>query len=199
MALINEVIPIQGFDLVGQKIASILLLELTNQINIQSLTDDLGVFLERTNPYDKSEDLMVNVSCNNISYSEFTQRDSQGNTTYYVDVYGRSFETADLSGDLGSRNKLNLYVGFCKYILSCVKYKTLDTGFGLIGGVYVTGIAFDANESNQDGAFIRMARITLSVRIMENQEMDNVLEFTGNDTQIKLSDTDKGQKLIFNT
>jgi len=71
MALINEVIPIQGFDLVGQKIASILLLELTNQINLQSLTDDLGVFLERTNPYDKSVDLMVNVSCNNVSYSYF--------------------------------------------------------------------------------------------------------------------------------
>lgn len=198
MAVINEVIPMQGFEVVLNKIASILFIEITNQIALSSLTDEVEVYIERMTPYDKSEDVLINVSCNAVSYGEFTQRDSEGNTTYFIDLYTRGTENDLVTGEANSRNKIHKYLSMVRYILSSVRYKTLDTGFGLVAGTYVNAINFDDNYGNQDGAYIRFARLTFGVRIMENQSMDIPIEFLGNDSVLKLSNTDKGQKLIFN-
>lgn len=201
MALINEIIPVQGFEVVLNKIASILLIEVSNQISIQGITDVVEVYTERMAPFDKSEDVIINVSCNSANYENMNQRDVQASTDYFIDVYTRGFDDNVEDGEENSRHKLHRYIGMCRYILSSVKYKTLgfDMSLRLVGGSYVNSINFDDNYGNQDAAYVRMARLTLSVRVQENQQMDDVVEFLGNDTTTKLSNTDKGQKLIFNT
>lgn len=199
MALINEIIPMQAFEVVLNKIASILLIEVSNQITLQSLNDQVEVYTERMTSFDKSEDVLINVSLASSNFQNITKKDSTGLTDYYVDIYTRGFETDSKTGEQDSRNKLHKYIGMCRYILSSARYMRLDFEPGLIGGVYVNSINYDDNYDNQDAAYVRMARLNLSVRIHEFQEMDIPVGFLGNDTITKLSNTDKGQKLIFNT
>jgi len=199
MALINEIIPLQAFEVILNKVASILLIEVSNQIALQGLTDEVGIYTERMTPYDKSEDIMINVMCSASNFQNITKKDSTGLTDYYVDIYTRGHETSLKTGEKDTRNKLHLYMGLCRYILSSSKYKTLDFEPGLVGGVYVNEIQFDLNFDNQDASYVRMGRLTLNVKHIETQDMDDVMEFLGNDTVTKLSNTDKGQKLIFNT
>lgn len=199
MALINYIIPMQAFEVVLNKIASILLIEVSNQVTLNSLNDQVEVYTERMTSFDKSEDVLINVSLASSNFQNITKRDSTGLTDFYIDVYARGFESDLSTGEKDSRNKLHRYMGMCRHILSSSRYMYLGFEPGLIGGVYVNSINYDDNYDNQDAAYIRMARLNLSVRIYEFQDMDIPVEFLGNDTIIKLSNTDKGQKLIFNT
>ena len=72
MAIITETIPRQGFEIVQNRIGEILLLELTNQKALQGFTSDFGVFLERQEPFDKEEDVMITVMLSGADYKGFT-------------------------------------------------------------------------------------------------------------------------------
>ena len=87
MAVITEAIPQQGFDIVQNRIAEILVEEITNQIAVQELTDEVNVFVERIEPFDKSEDVVIMVYLKEGDYDGYTQRDTQGTNMYFIDVY----------------------------------------------------------------------------------------------------------------
>lgn len=197
--LITEIIPLQNFEIIKDRLGVILLEELSNQIRLQCKDIDLGVFIERQEPYDDAEDVVVNISENNIGYGSIDEKTSQGNISFNIDVYASGNATIDFDGNTITRKKLDIFKGWIRYILSSTKYQTLAFPKGFIGGTYVNSIQNDDNYGVQDGAFVRMATIQFSVRANENQEMWNGLEFTGNDTVIKLDNGTKGYKLIFNT
>lgn len=204
MALITEIIPAQGFEIVQKRIGEILLTELTNQKNIQGITSDFEVFLEREEPYDKSEDVMITVMLHGSDYSGFTPKDSQGLTSYIIDVFAGGAGTPTEQPSIYSRRKIFQYVGMIRYILSSAKYQNLGLPAGLIGGKYLESIKFDidfsnfGNHSNYDGSFIRFARILFTVRIQENQAMWAGIPLLGNDTLVTLDDTNKGFQLKIN-
>lgn len=204
MALITEIIPVQGFEIVQNRIGEILLMELQNQKTLQGITSDFGVFLEREEPYDKSEDVMITVMLHGSDYTGFTQKDSQGNTSYIIDVFAGGFGTSTQQPSLVARRKIFEYVGMIRYILSSAKYQTLGLPYGLIGGKYVESIKFDidfsnfGNHSNYDGSFIRFARILFTVRIQENQALWDGIPLLGNDTLVTLDETNKGFQFKFN-
>ena len=197
--LITEIIPLQNFEIIKDKLGVILLEELSNQKTIQSLSSDLGIFIERQEPYDDSEDVVVNISQNNVSFGSIDEKISQGNISFNIDVYASGNATIDFDGNTITRKKLDLILGWIRYILSSTKYQTLGFQKGFIGGTFVDSIQYDDNYGSQDGAFVRMARLQFSVRANESQQMWNGLEFTGNDTVTKLDSGTKGYKLIFNT
>lgn len=201
MAVITEIIPEQSFETIKQRIGAILLDEITNQIALNSsLSDDFNVdfevFIDRTTNIDSHSNLVINVSLGSASYDNYTPFYSEGEVTYYVDVYA-SFSD---DGKSGSRTMANLsrFVGLIRYILSSVKYNTLGDTNGLIGGRYIQSIQFEEPQNNQDKSDVKMARIYFIVRMKESQQGYASLDFGGNDTIIKLSDTEKGYKLIFN-
>ncbi len=196
--LITEIIPQQGFEIVLNRLGAILFEEVSNQKNEQSFTDDVSFWIERQQPYDKAEDVVIVVSCNNIAYNGQTQHGAQGDTNYFVDVYARGHESEATTGNDDTRFKMHRYLGIIRYILNSTKYKTLAFPPALVGGVNVQTIQFDDNYGRQDGAFIRFARLSVSVRINESQELWNTDPFEGMDTTIKLDLTEKGYKLIFN-
>lgn len=204
MALITEIIPPQGYEIVQNRIASILLEELTNQKTLQGLTSEFEVFLERQEPFDKSEDVMLSVICSHADYDDYTSKDSQGGTMYYIDIYCKAQGTPISDPSMVSRSKLFTYVGMVRYILQSGKYQTLGLPYGLIGGRYVKKVLFDTdyssfgNHSNWDGSFIRFCRIFYLVRIQENQQLWDGIPLLGNDTNITLEETSKGYKLNFN-
>lgn len=196
--LITEIIPIQNFEIVKNKVEVILFTELINQKKLQCKEIDIEVFTERQQPYSNGEDVVVNVSLNNIPYSGIDAKNTNGNLIFNIDVYAGGFATLDNDGNKVSRSKLELITGWIRYILSSTKYNTLGLPKGIIGGTYVDSIQFDDNYGNQEANFIRMARIQFSVRVIENQEMWQGIELQGNDTVIKIHDSEKGYKLTFN-
>jgi hypothetical protein len=200
-AKITEIIAEQSFEILTKEVGAILLLELDNQLNLEvcSSSIDLGVFIERIEPVDKSEDVVVNVSLNNVNYDNHNEFTSQGSHTFNIDVYCFGEASTDETANDNVRFKLQKITGWIRYILSSTKYKTLGLAPGFIGGTYLQSINFYDSFGKEDGAMTRMSTIVFSVRANEFQNSDDVKEFTGNDTTIKLGLTDKGYKLIFNT
>lgn len=197
-SIIENIIPRQGFEIVLEKIAVILFEELTRQKSLQTLGDDFGVYIERQTAYDKNEGIVISVGMDGADYVGKNQFDVQGNTTYFIDLYTTGDETLVTTGDNNSRFLTLKWLGMMRSILSSTKYKTLGFQPGLIGGTMVEKIQNQLSYGNGDANFIKFARITFSVRIQENQEMWTSIELQGNDTTIKINETEKGFKLTFN-
>jgi len=198
-AKITEIIVEQSFEVLTETIGAILLLELTNQKELHCIDFDLEAFVERIEPIDKSEDVVVNVSLNNVSYDNHNEFEVQGNNTFNIDVYTYGLETSTQTADKDVSLKLQKVIGWIRYILSSTKYKTLGFAPGLVAGTYVQSINFDDTFGKEDGSMSRMARLVFSVRANEFQNSDDSKAFNRNDTIIKLDLTEKGYKLIFNT
>lgn len=197
-SIINEIIPISGFEVVLQRLGVILLEEVTNQETMQALASSSEVFIERQENYSQAEDVVISVSCNNINFGSFDTKESQGDTTYFIDVYTGGVANVSQSGNDNARLKLHRYVSIIKYVLSSAKYLTLGFPMGFIGGKYLKYIEFQDSYDSQDASFIRYARLTYGVRIQGGQLAWDGIALTGNDTQIKFDLTQKGYKLTFN-
>lgn len=197
-AIITEIIPIQGFEIVLNKIGVILFEELTNQKNIQAITGDFDLFIERQEPYDKAEDVVVNISLDNDNFTGKTQKDSQGLTSFFIDVYSKGFLAMKRDSSSYFRDKRSVYTGLIRYILSSTKYNKLGFEPGFIGGAYVDSISYESTPGNEDGSFVKFARINFSVRIQENQKNWSGVPLLGNDSSVKLAETNLGYKLTFN-
>ena len=202
MALINEIIPRQGFEIVRDMIGAILKLELENQKSLQPavLTEDINVYSERSTPVENAEELTINVLLSSANYSGMTQKDTMGRTIYFIDIYASASADHEERGDLRSAKRLHKYLGLCRSIFQYSEYKTLSLTPGSIGGTSVDdfGVA-DPDLTRNNSDFIRMARITFSVRIQENQGLIKGDPFTGNLSQIRLDETEKGYKYEIQT
>lgn len=198
MSIIDEIIPEQGFEKVLTQIGIVLFDEFTAQFIKQALTPDFSVFIERTAPYDKSENVMINVNLENIGYDNQNETTAQGKTIYNIDLFVSSQGDEVTKGHTKSQMALHKYMGWIRYILSSHKYKTLGLPLGLIGGTTVENLQFDDNYGENAAGNVRMARGVFSVRILENQELWDGIELAGNTSQFKLDQTDLGYKLIKN-
>lgn len=200
-AIITNIIPKSNFELVREKIGVILLEELTNQKVLQEddFPEDVNVYSERITPIDNAEQIIVNVLLDSANYGNFTEKDSQGRTIFYIDLYTTGQASDDKSGSLDSSERLQRFLRMCRYILASTLYNTLGFDPGFIGGTYVENFQILDPAQKEDSAFTRFARIQFAVRIQENQDMWEGVLITGADTQVKLQLTDKGYKYIFST
>ena len=200
-AKITEIIAEQSFEILTKEVGAILLLELENQLSIQECDSDieLGVFIERITPIDKSEDVVVNVSLNSANYDNHNEFESQGMHTFNIDTYTFGVDSLNETANTNVRLKLQKITGWIRYILQSTKYKTLGFAPGLVSGTYVQSINFDDNYGKEDSSMNRMSRLVFSVRASEFQNSDDSKAFLRSDTTIKLDSTEKGYKLIFNT
>lgn len=199
-ALITNQIPEQNFELITKQLGVILFLELNNQNDLLPLDDkyDIGLFLERQNKIDSSEDVVVNVSYNSSQFSNQNEKSSQSDSTFNIDVYVNGVYSGLMNGDEDSRLKHHKVVGWIRYILSSTVYRSLGLPFGIIMSTDVQSINFDDNYGNEDGNFIRMCRIVFSVRHIEDCELESGVALLGHDSTIKLDLTNKGYKFNFN-
>lgn len=195
---ITEIVPQQGFETVLYKTAEILFTELSNQETAHNNMPAFSVFVERMTPYDKSENVMINVTSGSVNFGDHTESSSQGKTTFNIEVYAPLEHVSIAAGDTTKKFTLHKIAGMIRYILQSSKYVRLDLPLGLIGGTYVDSIQFFDDFNNKDGANIRICTISFSVRVMENQELWNGVLLAQNTTQIKLDQTDLGYKLIKN-
>src|SRR4051812_37027763 len=88
-SIITNIIPKQNFEKVRDRIGLILFEELTNQKVLQEsdFPESVNVFLERITPADIEEQVIVNVLFDSAQYGGINQKDSQGKTIYFIDIY----------------------------------------------------------------------------------------------------------------
>jgi len=204
MAIITELIGKQGFEKVANRIAEILTIEIANQVTEQSFTETVEGFLERIEPFDKSEDVMFSVALREDNFDGYTQKDSQGGAMFFIDLFCSGYGEGDTPPSIVSANKMYRYAGLIRYILSSGKIPTLGFPPGLIGGKYIKKFMVDTdysnfgNHSNYDGSYIRFCRFIFIVRIQENQQLWEGIPLHGNTTNITYEETSKGTQLVFN-
>lgn len=193
MALITTPIGEQGYEKVRDAIGAILLLELTNQKTLQGFDEEIKIYRERLTPMQSDDNLYLNVLLDNAQYSNKTPADSQGLTLYNIDAYGTGITNGSVTGDLDSATRIHKFLGMCRYILDSTHYNRLGLPLGLISGVAVQSInMLDAPIHEGDSDYTRFGRLTVAVRICENQALWDSVELLGNDTQVKLDETDRG-------
>lgn len=202
-SIITELIPDQPFQIIQNRIAEILIEEITAQHQIQSLESSFAFFVERISPYDVSEDVVITIACREQDNMEYTQRTSQGDNMYFIDIFCGGIESDDRSMSEDVRLKLFKYVGIVKYILNSGKYPTLGFPKGLIGNKHVKKVTFDTdysnwgNHSNYDASGIRFCRIIYMVRALEETQLWQGIPLQGNDSVV-YTGTEKGTQLKFN-
>ncbi|MEN9928928.1 MAG: Flavobacterium phage [Bacteroidota bacterium] len=203
MGLIYELIPDQPFQIIQNKIAEILIEELTHQHQLQRLDSEFTFFIERIKPYSEKEDVVITLACREQDNQEYTQRNSQVQNVYFIDIFTGGIESGDESMAENVRRKLFKYVGIVKYILNSGKYPTLGFAPGLILNKHVQKITFDTdysnwgNHSNYDASGIRFCRIIFMVKAQESTELWEGIPLQGNDTVV-YTGTDKGTQLTLN-
>lgn len=196
--MIDHVIPQHRFEIVLNNIGAILLSELNNQKLLNNFNELFEVFKERQTPIDKGEEIVINLTINNIDYNNHNAFNSDGTHTIHIEVYVNGYETSALSGSEVSNTKLNKTVGLIKYILSHDEYFNLGFSVPVIASKTINSVSFDKSITNQDASFSRMAVIEMSARFSENYQDNTLVPLLGNDTGVKINLTEKGFKFEFN-
>jgi hypothetical protein len=198
-ALITNIIPPDNFELVRDAIGAILLLELTNQKTLQNFAEEIVVYQERIKQIQADESLYINVLFDSATYSQYTPKDQQGLTVFFIDIYttGKADPVNDTSGDMDSGTRLHRFMRMCRYILASNLYVTLGFAQGIIAGKYVTSFATAEPTHTDESNYSRMGRITFSVRIQESQALAIPATLGGADTMVKLQLTEHGYQYVF--
>ena len=135
MSKIVGVIPLQNYELIRNKIAEIIAIELENQFVISYDPDfDCNVWLERTTPFDQTEmtPAVINVSFIDGNYQNEDVKDADGVYSYAVDVYSRGYTNDENIGDTRAALIVQKVIGKIRAILMATVYKTVDTGLGIV-------------------------------------------------------------------
>lgn len=196
MILIAEKIPEQGFEVVRDAVGAILKTEIENQKKVQGLELSPEVYIGRCTPFSHSEKIMINVLLDSGNYSNFTESDSENGVRFFVDIYCTAKQTPTNTGGYNSTKIRDRYLGMIKYILQDHRYKTLNLPLGCVMGTYVLGFENFEPSNNQESSFIKMSRLTFSVRINESNPLWDGLEIKSIFTHVKLDLTDLGYKYI---
>lgn len=193
MAIINTIIPKQNFELLGERIGAILTTELLNQKTLQSFLEPVNVFVERIEPFNNSEDLIINVMFDRFSDIRQSQSSMQGDANYFIDFYTSAKAEAGKSGGLVSNEILHRFMGMARYIFGYTEYKTLGFEPGIIGFVNVQNLQ-KASPNEENSAFVTMGRLTLSTQLLEGQPLVDGTALREHLTNVKLELTEKGYK-----
>lgn len=193
MSLITVDIPKQGFEIVKETIGAILTTELTAQKKKKQFTHPINVYVGRSTPFHQSEKVMVNVLVDSASYSNSHQAGTHGNTIFFIDTYVSMKQTENENGGTVSSQIRDLFLGMNRFILQDHHYKTLGLPVnGCIMGTEVTGFENFETNNSQDSSFVKMSRLTFSVRINETQSLWDGIDINSIFTTVKLDLTDKG-------
>ena len=194
MSKITGIIPKQGFEIVRDLVGAILKVELDEQKILQGLTDEINVYNSRSTPFHQSEKIMINVSTDSANYDNEHVVGVTGRTSFFIDIYTSAKEKEDADGGLLSTILKDKYLGMIRFILQDHHYKTLGLAPGLIMNAKVEGFENFEPSNNQDASFVKMARLSYSVKLYENQSVWNGIEISTIFTDVKLDLTERGYK-----
>ncbi len=190
---ITSVIPKQGFEVVRDRIADILKIEIETQaqLSYEPYLELVEVDVEIANPIDKIELPFINVSFANDTFSNKNQGSEDGLCTFYIDVYTNAKTNSSTKGDKVAMFRCQKLLGLCRYILADPIYKTLGLIAPSISRVY-TGEINIGNVSQIDSLNTAMGRLTIYVLCNESNKLIIPKLIEGYQTTINLGETTNG-------
>lgn len=193
MALINNIIPAQNYEIVENRIAEIAANELLNQYNI-SYDEDLiysGVYVERTWPVQLEEGTVINVLLQRGMYDNKDVTQVDGTYQFIIDIYCSSKSIGNNDGDKLARTKMLKIYGKLRYIFSSPVYNNLAFARPFLCRSKVTDLMVKPASEGDTGDMMS-CRLVLSVEVPENIIFAEPHTIEGYQTMVKLSQTDKG-------
>lgn len=185
MALIQNIISKQSFEIIRDRIAIILRSEILNQFLISGDYEiDASVFLERvvkinTSELDSSPIVVVGLATGDYSNQDVTQ--STGIYQYLIDVYTKAKTNAQYSGDSRSRIHCQRMLGICRAILEASQYITLGYNYPFVMGRKINSIQIAEPEDTGADSVTR-GRLILEVKVPEYQQEVTASLIDGSDT-----------------
>lgn len=197
MILINEPIPFDNFHLIRDSICAILLCELENQLDLQGCGESIGVWSERSNTFNQSEELMINVSFDSSNYSNHTEMTTNSENVFFIDVVASAKENSENNGGFNSSKLRDKYVSMIRFILSHHRYRKLSLPAPIVLSSWVGNVETFDPKTNSDTSFVKMSRIYFNVKSTECSSFDEGVCFDSIFSEVKLCDTDLGYKYEF--
>ena len=199
MSKIVGIIPLQNYELIRNKIAEIIAIELENQFVMSYDPDfDCNVWLERTTPFDQTEmtPAVINVSFIDGNYQNEDVKDADGVYSYAVDVYSRGYTNEENIGDTRAALIVQKVIGKIRAILMATVYKTVDTGLGIVKNRKVVSVqVYDPKrhpQGDDSTTFDQAGRVLFQVTAIETVEVITPNMIMGADTWVRWCCTDKG-------
>jgi hypothetical protein len=197
MAQINKVIGPQNYEIVRDRIGSIIADELNNQFQIAYDPDlRLSVWNERTIPFDNDKEMpSINVMLAEDQFDYQTPVDVIGNARYFVDLYfaGAHGGNDGRYGDSKANWTMQKVMGKVRSILMHSAYKTLGFTPGFIANRHVESINIQLPDQKRlDAEHVVMGRLVVSVRMNETSPGVDPTVLNDFVTTIKIEETDLG-------
>lgn len=194
-AIITSQIPPQPYEVIRDIIASILLLELSKQYELNNAIPQVKkVWVERYIPLDTGLDApTVNVTLGMSRFMDKTQQKRNGVYTYYIDVYTTANTTANSAGDSAALMNMQRLMGIIDTILTTPDYKTLGLEPGIIGHTMVERFYVGDKSDVKDALSSVVGRMEFSVSAIQQNIITAVpvpLQIAG--TKVKLGSSSRG-------
>lgn len=190
-SLINNEIPTQLFELVGERIGEILATELAYQKE-QYDTPLPDIYYERTVTFTDNDYPALNVCFAALPFDTHSPTNASGILSYNIDAYVSHPNTADDRGDELAGALIKKLLGMCRYILSYPAYNTLGFAPGLVSRVQVGNIIIFNPGNTLDASAGIVGRLVLNARVNETTSYQEVKNASGYLTTALLGQTDKG-------
>lgn len=193
MALINEPILDQTFEIIRTAVMEILKEEIANQNALQpgaGLASE--VFEERSVKVDVNEGNIVNILFVSDNAVQKTPVSKFGDFVYYIDVWTSKKQTSTERGDTLSRKQNQRILGVIRGILEASIYKTLGFAPGFVQSTNVSMLEVSEPDNRADGSNTAMGRINFTVRSTDINITEGVRALENIKIQFKINNTDKG-------
>lgn len=204
MAKITTSIPVQKFEIVRDRIAAILIEELTNQAVLQpdgylkNLLNSIKVYSERFHPFSESEMIAISVFFFNNDFDSKQQQSIRGKNTFFIDLFGFSPSTNREEGDKINAVNLQRIIGMIRFIFESPHYIRL--GFDdpplFINKTIVQSIKRTEEENARDSGNIIMYRVVFEVDLTEEQDQVPSVALNSSYTNVTIEETDLGFEYI---
>lgn len=207
---LNYTIPASNFESVRDRIATILKEEMDNQAllrgtpqapplpNIPNADYTANFYTERFTPIGKEENNVITVDLDGGSLDNQTAITQSFECKFNIDIWTGAKATTTGEGYYNSAVKLHRLAGLVRHILQSPYYDRLSFADGIIERRSVSQIQFAKVNDEQDATHTRMARITLTVRMIESSNQITPVTAAGYDTIINIAETELGYLLTYN-
>lgn len=205
-AKLNYTISQSNFESIRDVIAAILKVEMDNQAVrrgsgnpvVPNANYTANFYTERYTPPGISEGNVISVNVEGGPFSGQTPKSQVYECVFNIDIFTSASETSTGEGYYNSSVKLHRLAGLVRHILQSPYYDRLGLSNGIVQKRSVGSIRFGNVNDEQDGAFVRMSRVQLTVDIYEESSEISPFIMAGYDTIIKIAQTEKGYLLTYN-
>lgn len=193
MSIITESIGPGGFELVRDRIASILFDELASQyaMGYDEWLNIRRVYLSRYVNFNESELPTINVGVGRVDLDNHDVLQADGTGIYWIDIHMGAKTSPGADGGALAVHRMHNLVNVCRGIIEHSEYKTLGFAPPFIMFRRVIQLMFSPPET-KDNFSVCVGRIVLHVKAPETNGVYTPNLIQGYETVVKMHESERG-------